>query len=206
MRDSFYTRHGKRCFDLTVSIAGLILLAPVLSFIAFLIKLSDGGPIFFLQKRIGQNFKPFFLVKFRSMVVDANKMGELITAGDDPRVTKVGRFLRKTKIDELPQIFNVLKGDISFVGARPEVEKYVLLFRKDYEVILKTRPGITDYATIMFRNEEDVLKCYHNPDEGYIKEVLPKKIGLYKKYLADVGFLTDLRLIFVTLGKIIYTG
>ena len=140
------------------------------------------------------------------MIVDAEKKGPMVTQSDDPRITPLGRFLRKYKIDELPQLINVLKGEMSLVGPRPEVEKYVKIFQKDYEKILKIKPGITDYAAIFFRDEEAVLNQYNNPEEGYIKEVLPQKILLYKKYLKEVSFLSDLKLIFTTLRRIFNAG
>ena len=136
-------------------------------------------------------------------MADAPKKGLAITTGGDPRITKVGRFLRKTKIDELPQLINVLKGDMSIVGPRPEVEKYVEMFRYSYKEVLQTKPGITDYATIEFREEESVLKKYKDPEDGYIKEVLPRKIELYKRYMKDKGFFTDMKLICLTLWKIV---
>lgn len=137
------------------------------------------------------------------MVNDASKKGLAITVGNDPRITRIGRFLRKTKIDEFPQLFNVVKGDMSIVGPRPEVAKHIEMFLDEYKVILQIKPGITDYATIEFRDEEGVLKKYSDPETGYIKEVLPLKIGLYKRYLRDKGFFTDLKLIFLTFWKII---
>ena len=136
------------------------------------------------------------------MVDDAERQGASITARGDVRVTKVGNLIRKTKIDELPQLYNVLKGDMSFVGPRPEVSRYVELFKEDYIEILKIKPGITDYATIEFRDEEDVLKKYANPEEGYIKEILPRKIELYKRYISETSFSTDIKLIFKTLLRI----
>lgn len=193
----------KRLFDIISSCIGLLFLLPLFFAIAIIIKLGSHGPIFFKQKRMGRNFKPFLLYKFRSMVADAPKKGPTITAGGDPRITKIGRFLRKTKIDELPQLFNVLKGDMSIVGPRPEVERYVEMFRDDYESVLSVKPGITDYATIEFRDEEGVLKKYADAEMGYIKEVLPLKIQLYKRYIRNKGFLTDLKLIFLTFWKII---
>jgi lipopolysaccharide/colanic/teichoic acid biosynthesis glycosyltransferase len=139
------------------------------------------------------------------MVEDASKNGPSVTAGDDPRITKIGKFLRRTKIDELPQLWNVLKGDMSFVGPRPLVEKQVLCFQKDYKEIFKIRPGITDYATISFRNEEEILrKCNSNDVERiYIEQILPQKIELCKKYLKEMGFLTDIKIILKTLLAII---
>lgn len=202
MQSSFYLKYGKRTFDIIASSVGLLFLAPLFIIIPLIIKLSDRGPIFFKQKRVGQNFKPFLLIKFRTMLVNADKLGPMITKGDDYRITKIGKFLRKTKLDELPQLINVLKGDISLVGPRPEVEKYVKLFESDYKEILKLKPGITDYASIEFRNEESILKKYDDIEKGYVNWVLPKKIELYKKYLCDVGFFTDIILIFKTIVKI----
>ena len=193
----------KLLFDLTFSLIGLIVCLPLLIFITILIKLDSKGSVFFIQKRVGKNFKLFNLYKFRTMVADASQRGLQITADGDPRITRVGRFLRKTKIDELPQIINVLKGDMSFVGPRPEVPKYVEMFRDDYKNILKVKPGITDYAAIEFRNEENVLKKFENPEEGYIKEVLPLKIKLYKKYIEDKSIFSDVKLIVLTLMKIV---
>ena len=202
MPNSFYIRYGKRIFDFLASLLGLIILSPLFLVIAGLIKLYDKGPVFFKQKRIGKNFKPFYIYKFRTMVVNADKIGSLVTKEDDPRITRLGKFLRKFKIDELPQLFNVIKGDMSIVGPRPEVEKYVLSFKDDFKEILKIRPGITDYATLRFRNEEEILKEYDDIEEGYIKEVLPEKIRLYMQYINDMSFLTDIKLILYTLIRI----
>lgn len=203
MQDSFYSSFGKRWFDIAASLIGLILLSPVFIVISLLIKLVDGGPIFYKQERIGKDFRPFLLIKFRTMTVDADKMGPSVTAGDDRRVTKIGKFLRKTKLDELPQLLNVLKGDMSIVGPRPEVEKYVKEYEDDYKHILRVKPGITDYATVEYRNEEEILKAFVNPEEGYIREILPKKIKLYRKYIAEMGFKTDLKIIINTIIKVI---
>ncbi len=138
------------------------------------------------------------------MVIDADRSGALITAKGDRRITPAGRFLRRTKLDELPQLINVLAGNMSIVGPRPEVAKYVEMFRDDYyNEILAVRPGITDYAAIEFRDEETVLKRFPSPEEGYIREVLPRKIALYKKYVREMSFLTDLQLIFLTFWRII---
>ncbi len=204
MQNSFYLKYGKRLFDFFASLIGIIILSPMFLIIAILIKLYDRGPVFFKQKRIGQNFKPFYIYKFRTMIVNAEKMGPSITKGGDPRITPLGRVLRKFKLDEFPQLFNVLKGEMSLVGPRPEVEKYVNLFKEEYKQILQVKPGITDYASIYFRDEEAILKNYVNPEEGYVKEVLPQKIKFYKKYLKDISFFTDLRLIFLTFWRIIY--
>ena len=194
---------SKRLFDIIASSIVLILLMPLFGIIAILIKLKSPGPVFFAQRRIGRNFRPFILCKFSSMVTHAQKNDINITVEGDPRITKIGKLLRKTKMDELPQLWNVLKGDMSIVGPRPEVEKYVEMFMNEYQEILQVRPGITDYATIEFRNEEDILKKYSYPEEGYIKEILPRKIELYKRYLKDRSLSTDIKLIFLTLWKVI---
>ena len=194
----------KRLFDIIFSLIGLTALMPVFAVIAVLIKLGSKGPIFFIQKRIGKNFKLFNLCKFRTMEADAPEKGLQITAGGDPRVTRVGKYLRKTKLDELPQIMNVLIGNMSFVGPRPEVEKYVSKCRKDYEDILKVRPGITDLASLAFSNEEEVLKDKENPEEYYINILLPEKIRLAKEYVNNSSLKSDIKLIVMTVFKLVY--
>jgi lipopolysaccharide/colanic/teichoic acid biosynthesis glycosyltransferase len=181
----------KRTFDIFFSLVGLIFLSPLLILISIFIKVDTSGPILFKQTRIGKDFKPFNIYKFRTMVVDASSKGLPLTPKDDPRITRFGKVLRRTKIDELPQLINVLKGDMSFVGPRPEVPKYVKMFKAQFNEILKIKLGITDYATIEFRNEEEILRKYRDPEEGYIKEVLPIKIELYKKYIKDKGLLIE---------------
>ena len=189
----------KRLFDVIFSLAGIVLLSPVLLLVALLVKLDSKGPVFFRQERIGQGFEPFIIVKFRTMVTDACRKGPLVTSGGDRRITKIGKFLRRTKIDELPQLLNVLKGDMSLVGPRPEVAKYVEIFSDDFREVLKVRPGITDFAALEYSDEEEILKKYADPEEGYIREILPAKIELYKKYLRERGLLTDIKLIVLTL-------
>ncbi len=204
MRNSFYRRFGKRVFDLIASLCGLFVLSPLFLIAALLVKLGDGGPVFYRQSRIGLNFEPFLLFKFRTMFVDADKAGTLITSQGDPRITPVGRILRKTKLDELPQLVNVLRGDMSVVGPRPEVAKYVEMFRNEhYNDILTIRPGITDYAAIEFRDEESVLRGFSSPEEGYVRDVLPRKITLYRKYLKEMSLFTDLKLVFLTFWRVI---
>jgi lipopolysaccharide/colanic/teichoic acid biosynthesis glycosyltransferase len=203
MPNNFYTKYGKRIFDVVASIIGLIVLLPVFIVIAILIKLNDKGPIFYKQKRIGQNFKPFELLKFRTMVVNADKIGPAVTKDGDQRITKIGKFLRKTKLDELPQIWNVIRGDMSIVGPRPEVEKYIQYYKDDYKEILKFKPGITDYATIKYRSEEEILSKYNDTESAYIEYVLSEKIKLYKTYIKKISFLTDLKIIFWTLWRIV---
>jgi lipopolysaccharide/colanic/teichoic acid biosynthesis glycosyltransferase len=192
----------KRTFDIIVSFLGLLVLTPLLLLLAVVIKLDSPGPIFFRQERIGRGFRPFFIFKFRTMVQNLSDQGRLITVGDDPRITRVGRFLRKSKFDELPQLINVLKGDMSLVGPRPEVRRYVELFRKDYEQILKIRPGITDLASLRYHNEAAVLNRFENPEAEYCNRILPDKISLSKEYVEKSSFIFDLALIVKTLPKI----
>src|SRR5262245_56529865 len=143
----------KRLLDIVVSVVGVICLLPLLLVVALLIKLDSTGPVFFRQTRMGRRFRPFQILKFRTMVQDSSTRGTSITVGDDPRITRVGCFLRKTKIDELPQLINVLKGEMTFVGPRPEVPQYVEMFRQDYEEIIKMRRGITNSASLSYRHE-----------------------------------------------------
>src|SRR5215813_8810896 len=154
----------KRIFDILMATIGLVILAPLFLIVAVLIKLDSPGPIFFRQVRMGRGFRPFSIYKFRTMVWDTLGKGRPITVGNDPRITRAGRLLRATKIDELPQLINVLKGEMSFVGPRPEVREYVELFRKDYEKILKIRPGITDLASLKYHDEAAFLKQLENPE------------------------------------------
>ncbi len=188
--------------DIVLSSLGLLLCLPLFAFSALLIKLDSKGPVFFKHRRIGRDFRPFDLCKFRTMV-SRGREGLPLTVAGDPRITSAGRFLRMTKIDELPQLWNVLKGDMSLVGPRPEAPKYVEMFSDEYGAILRIRPGITDYAAIQFRDEESVLRKYRDSEEGYVREVLPQKIELYKKYLREKGLLTDLKLIFLTLFAVL---
>ena len=192
----------KRIFDIVVSLVGFICFLPLLVFVAVAIKLDSPGTIFFRQERIGKGFRPFFIFKFRTMVQDPSGRGRLITVSDDPRITRAGRFLRKTKIDELPQLINVFKGEMSLVGPRPEVRQYVELFRKDYEQILRIRPGITDLASLKYHDEAAVLKQLENPEAEYCDRILPDKISLSKEYVQKSSFVFDLGVILKTLPKI----
>ncbi len=201
---NFYLRFGKRAFDICAALLGMCVIFPFICIVAACIALSRTGPVFFSQERMGRDFKRFKLHKFRTMVVNAQTMGPQITKGTDARITKIGRFLRNTKLDELPQLLNVLKGDMSIVGPRPEVEKYVLLFKDKYEKILSIRPGITDYATIEYRDEQDVLNRYEDTVQGYVNDVLPAKIELYEKYLREMDFITDLKIIVLTARRIFF--
>ena len=188
----------KRSFDIAVSAIGLALCSPLFLVVAALIKWDSKGSVFFRQERIGKNFRPFWIYKFRSMVQDAPEKGALISVANDSRITRVGNVLRKTKIDELPQLINVLKGEMSLVGPRPEVPKYVQLFRIDYEEILRVPPGLTDLASLKYRDEAAILAQSENPEEAYLKRVLPDKIKLAKEYIRRSSFLFDLSLILRT--------
>ena len=194
----------KRFFDIVLSIAGLLVVLPFLPFIAVLIKLDSRGPVFFRQERIGKGFRRFTIYKLRTMQAGADKKGALITAGGDNRVTKAGSFLRKYKIDELPQLFNVLRGDMSFVGPRPEVSRYVQLFEKDYRKLLTVRPGITDPASLTYSNEEAILSKANAFEEVYINKILPEKIKLSSQYVDNHNLMTDLKLILMTVLRTLH--
>ncbi|WP_270504526.1 sugar transferase [Paraclostridium sordellii] len=192
----------KRLFDIVASSIGLILLSPILILIAICIKLDSKGPVFFKQIRVGKNKELFKIYKFRTMVTDAEKLGKQITIGNDTRITKVGTFIRKCKLDELPQLINVLKGDMSLVGPRPEVPKYVELYDDYQEQILLVQPGITDYASIEFRNESEILGESENPESKYINDIMPYKIELNIKYIKNISLYEDLKLITRTIKAI----
>lgn len=189
----------KRLFDIAFSLLGLTLLSPIFMVIAILIKFNSKGPIFYTQERIGQFKRPFLLYKFRSMVMSLTP-GSLITIGDkDPRITKIGYFIRKYKIDELPQLYNVLIGEMSFVGPRPEVLKYTILYNLEQEEVLKMKPGITDMASIAYRNESELLLVQSNPEKFYINIIMPDKIriNLLNKSTSE-SILGSIKIIFKT--------
>jgi lipopolysaccharide/colanic/teichoic acid biosynthesis glycosyltransferase len=193
----------KRVFDIVVAGVGLIVLFPVMIIVALLIKSDSQGPVFFKQQRMGKGFRPFWIYKFRTMKENSELAGRLVTVGEDPRITRVGRFLRKTKIDELPQLINVLKGDMSFVGPRPEVPRFVELFQREYAEILAIRPGITDLASLKYQDEASLLAKAEDPEEEYLQHVLPDKIRLAKDYLQHSSLFFDLWLIAKTLFKVL---
>ena len=172
-----------RVLDFAFSLIGLILLAPILVVLACIIKLSSKGPVFYMQSRVGKNGKDFKVFKFRSMYTDADKKGLLTVGGKDNRITPVGYYLRKYKLDELPQLLNVLKGEMSIVGPRPEVRRYVDLYNAEQRQVLNVLPGITDYASIAYRNENELLGMAANPEEMYVNEIMPKKIELNFSYI-----------------------
>ncbi|MFK7769250.1 MAG: sugar transferase [Mariniblastus sp.] len=196
----------KRLFDIGLALVGIaIFLLPML-ICAVVVKLTSKGPVIFSQERVGLNFKPFRIFKFRSMVVDAPNLGAQVTVDRDPRITGIGRIMRKTKLDELPQLFNVLFGDMSFVGPRPEVPKYVEIFREDYKVMLSVRPGITGLDSIAFRHEEDILAQAADPQAAYLNEVAPAKIKLAKQYVEKSSVLFDVKLIWLTIVSVLGIG
>jgi lipopolysaccharide/colanic/teichoic acid biosynthesis glycosyltransferase len=195
---------SKRTFDLVLALVGLVLLSPLLLLVAFLIKVDSVGPIFFRQERMGKGFHPFRIYKFRTMVHDAPRRGGPITFGADPRITRLGRVLRRTKIDELPQLINVLRGEMSFVGPRPEVRPYVELFRDDYKEILQVLPGITDLASVQYRDEVEVLGRFEDPEAAYVGHILPEKINLAKEYIRRSSLFFDITLILKTLLRLVH--
>lgn len=192
----------KRIFDIILSLFGLIILLPFMLIIAILIKLDSKGPVFFKQIRVTKNAREFKIFKYRTMRVGSDKYSQ-ITVGKDNRITKVGAFLRKYKLDEIPQLINVLIGDMSLVGPRPEVPKYVALYTDEQKEILKVRAGITDYASIEFSDENDLLASEEDPEKAYIEKVMPKKIELNKKYISEISILTDIKIILLTIKKIL---
>jgi lipopolysaccharide/colanic/teichoic acid biosynthesis glycosyltransferase len=194
----------KRVFDIFFSVFGIVLLSPLFFIVALLIIVENGFPVFYTQKRVGKRGVEFSLLKFRTMIKDADKNGLLTVGGRDARITKVGYYLRKTKVDELPQLINVLLGDMSLVGPRPEVKKYTDLYTEKQKRVLSVKPGITDYASIEFVDENDLLGKSENPEETYIKEIMPKKLELNLKYVQQSSLLTDIAIIFRTIVKIIF--
>ena len=193
----------KRLLDIVAASLGLLLLSPFFVVIALLVKCGSSGPVFFRHQRMGKGFREFGVLKFRTMVQDAAKIGGPITFGNDPRVTPIGKLLRKTKLDELPQLINVVKGDMSLVGPRPEVRRYVEMFRDDYNTVLQVRPGMTDLASIKYRDEETVLGNAADPEQEYVRVVLPEKIRLAKEYVASQSLWFDLTIVLGTLSRLL---
>jgi lipopolysaccharide/colanic/teichoic acid biosynthesis glycosyltransferase len=193
----------KRGFDFVSSLFGLILISPVLVTVAVLIKKEDGGPVFYRGVRVGRFGKTFRIFKFRTMVVNAEKLGGASTADDDARITKVGKFIRKFKLDELPQLINVLKGEMSIVGPRPEVQMYVDMFTEEEKAILSVRPGITDWASVWNPDEGAILAGSPDPEKTYMEKIRPEKIRLQLKYMRERSFLVDLKIILETLVTVL---
>lgn len=192
-----------RFFDIVLSFFGILLLSPVFLIIYFLIIIESKGGGFYIQNRVGKLGKDFKLYKFRSMTVGSDKKGLITIGGNDSRITKTGIFVRKYKLDELPQLFNVFVGDMSLVGPRPEVRKYVDLYNGKQLEVLSVKPGITDYASIEFSNENQILGSVLDPEKVYIKEIMPAKIELNMKYIKNKGLGEYFKIIFLTFGKII---
>lgn len=192
----------KRLFDILSSLAVLLLCLPFLIIISIIISIESRGGVIFSQVRVGKDGREFKLYKLRSMRVNTEKSGQL-TVGADARITKTGRFIRKFKLDELPQLINIIIGDMSVVGPRPEVPKYVALYTDEQRKVLSVRPGLTDYASIQYINENEVLGESKDPEKTYIAEVMPAKLQLNLKYVEEQSFATDLKLIFKTIGRIL---
>ena len=194
----------KRLFDIIFSGAGLVICSPFFILLSLLIVCTSGFPVFYLQKRVGLGGADFSLFKFRTLKKEADKDGLLTVGKKDPRLTVAGYFLRRFKLDELPQLFNVLTGDMSVVGPRPEVRKYVELYSDVQKKVLAVRPGITDYASIEYSKENELLARAVNPEEFYIKQVMPAKLDLNLKYISEQSFTTDLKIILKTIMKIFF--
>ena len=195
----------KRFFDIIFSLFGLIIVSPILGVIAILIKISSPGPVFYRGIRIGKDGKPFRIFKFRTMVENAEVLGGPSTAGDDPRLTKIGKFLKKYQLDELPQLINVLKGEMSLVGPRPEVKMYVdMMTDEERKTILSIKPGMTDLASLWDFHEGEILRGSPDPEKTYQEKIRPTKIKLQLEYVKNRSFLLDLKIILKTVLKVFY--
>lgn len=193
----------KRLFDIIASGLGLIALSPLFAVLAIWIKVDSKGPVFYRQVRVGKDNKNFRLFKFRSMRPDSDKLGLITIGGRDPRVTRSGYYIRKYKLDEFPQLINVFKGDMSLVGPRPEVRKYVDLYTPEQMRVLSVRPGITSLASIRYRNENEILAASDDPNKCYIEQVMPDKLSIDLEYVPKANLLTDIKLILSTFKEII---
>ena len=194
---------AKRLIDIKLSLAGLVILSPLLLAIAILIELDSRGPVFFRGERIGKLGKPFKIYKFRTMVANAEKLGGPSTAANDPRLTKLAGFLKKYQLDELPQLINVLKGEMSLVGPRPEVQMYVNMFSKEEQAILSIRPGMTDYASLWNFHEGEFLRDSADPEKTYLEKVRPEKIRLQLKYVREHSLWVDFNIMLKTARKLL---
>lgn len=189
-----------RAFDLVAALTGLVLLLPALLILAAIMRLKDGGPVFYRQVRVGRYGRPFRIWKFRTMVVNADQIGTDLTVGGDARVTQTGAWLRRWKLDELPQLLNVITGEMGLVGPRPEVPRFVQLYTQSQRKVLDLRPGITDLASIAYREENLLLRGVENPEAYYIETILPDKIRINLDYAATAGLWRNIRVILATLG------
>ena len=194
---------AKRLFDIFASVCGIVALSSFFLVLSLAIKQEDGGPVFYRGERIGQNGVPFRIFKFRSMVMNAEKIGGSSTADDDPRITKIGHKLRKLKMDEIPQLLNVLKGDMSLVGPRPEVRHYTDMFSKEEKAILSVRPGITDWASLWNPDEGKILVGSPDPEKTYMEKIRPTKLELQLKYVREKSLRNDLVIILQTLKTVV---
>ena len=193
----------KRAVDLIFGIIGLLVLSPFFLIIVFLVKFDSKGGSFYFQKRVGQNNKDFVLIKFRTMEIDSDKKGLITIGNNDARITKIGYYLRKYKIDELPQLINVFWGEMSLVGPRPEVRKYVNLYTIEQKKVLSVQPGITDFASIKFRNENEILAKSANPNKCYVEDIMPEKLKLNIIYIEKMSLVTDFKIIIFTIISVI---
>jgi lipopolysaccharide/colanic/teichoic acid biosynthesis glycosyltransferase len=192
-----------RFCDIFLSGIGLVLLFPLFLILGIWIKIDSNGPVFYKQERVGKGSVAFSLFKFRSMQIDSDKKGLITVGSHDPRVTRSGYFIRKFKLDELPQLINVFFGDMSLVGPRPEVRKYVDLYNEEQRYVLSIRPGITDYASIAFSNENEMLSSVSNPEQYYIDVIMPEKLRLNMGYIQNRNLFQYFKIIAITIGKII---
>jgi len=197
---------AKRAFDLAAGVGGLLLLSPLMVLIALLIKADDGGPVLYRQERIGRGRRVFQMWKFRTMVPRASELGPSLTSAGDPRVTRIGAWLRAHKLDELPQLFNVVRGEMSIVGPRPEVPKYVAMYTPQQRRVLELKPGITDRASIIFADEGALLAKHSDPEQFYIERLIPEKIRINLEYADRATPLTDFVTVLETFGKIYHSA
>src|SRR6202011_3461476 len=201
-QESTYRRYGKRIIDASLSFVGVALLCPLFAVVGILVKCTSSGPILYWQERVGWGGKIFRIAKFRSMVVDAEKKGLGITVSGDSRVTRFGAFLRRSKIDEFPQLWNVLTGEMSLVGPRPELPQYVSAYTPEQRLVLQARPGITDPASIRYRHEEAILATSQNPDEFYRGVILPDKLAINLQYIRDISVYSDIKCVIQTMTSL----
>jgi len=194
----------KRFFDFSLALTSLVFLSPIFLILALIIKIETPGPVFFRQARMGKNFVPFQIFKFRSMVVDNSEKPLQLAITNDSRITTVGKVLRKSKLDEIPQLINILKGEMSFVGPRPELEMFTDKYHEEFAEILRVKPGLTDLASVEFKDEESLHSSSENSIANYIEHIMPKKIEMAKTYSKNPSFLLDLQIIFKTLLKLIF--
>lgn len=203
IQKSVFHTMTKRAFDILLSVIALIVLSPLLLIISMFVLFSSRGGILFMQTRVGKKGKDFTLLKFRTMEKGSDKKGLLTIGKSDNRITKPGRWLRKYKLDELPQLFNILTGNMSFVGPRPEVRKYVNLYSPDQMKVLSVKPGLTDYASLEYLNESEILNSFSDPEKAYINQIMPDKLVLNLRYIEEQGFLNDLKIMVRTVRQII---